>query len=84
MSLTHLDFTGVASVTDFTFYTLSKILSRDTEYNNKLSKRGFIIKDCPHLSIWTLHYLNKLSNKSIHDLVYSTVCNYLRDFYAGF
>ncbi len=64
-TLKYLDFTSVASATDFAFYKIGQALS---EYKSQIKFDDFKIRDCPFVSIWSLHYLKKIHDQTLFDL----------------
>ncbi len=68
LAVKDFNFTGLGSATDYFVFKLSEILFRNNKQHN-INIDQIYFKDCPHVSIWSLHYLNqKLSNRTLFDL----------------
>ena len=65
-----LDFSGIESMTDYTFYKLADLLSKLPGGASKLpiDLEKTVIRGTQYVSIWSLHHLYRAVNKSLFDL----------------
>ncbi|RNA31796.1 hypothetical protein BpHYR1_049182 [Brachionus plicatilis] len=58
------DFSNIKTATDLLFWKFGQTLFKDDIFKKKNSEY-FLLNGCPNISIWSLHYLNKIFEKNL-------------------
>lgn len=59
------DFSNIETANDFLFWKIGKILSKNKNFKEKINFEYFILNGCSNITIWSLHYLNKIFDKDL-------------------